>query len=205
VCISAGLEAKRDRPLWIGISLLMVLLLTRELRAMRQHDQKQMAIYSVNKGRLIDFFDGTSVFSLSDTLTKKQIMFAAQSNRWAAGMLDHTNLFFASSQHLISASANFYYQPPLAQFFNYRIAIIDHPKWVRHGTRERIQIPVDLLLISKNPKLSILECQKIFPTQRIIFDNTNSHRKVETWKKECLAMGIAFHDVREHGAWVLHE
>jgi hypothetical protein len=171
---------------------------------MRQHEQRQMAVYCINKGRLIDFFDGTSLFSLSDTLTKKQVMFAAQSNRWAAGVLDQTNWFFGSGARLVSGNVNFSYQPPLAQFFSYRIAIIDQPKWVQENP-EKIQIPVHVLIISKNPKISIAECQKSFPTKCIIFDNTNSRRKVEAWKTECLSMGITFHDIREQGAWVMHE
>ncbi len=117
-------------------------------------------------------------------------------------MLDHTNLFFGSGDRAASNS-NFNYQGPLAQFFNYRIALIDHPKWIR--SREKIQIPVDLLIISKSPKLSIQECQNVFPTRQVIFDNTNSRRKVEDWKTECLVLGIPFYDVRTQGAWVLNE
>ena len=66
---------------WGAAGIAVLLLLCRGINSIGQYHQRQMVVYSVNRARLMDFFDGTTVVSLSDTLDKKQWTFAAQSNR----------------------------------------------------------------------------------------------------------------------------
>ena len=148
----------------------------------------------------MDFFDGSSVVSLSDTLTKKQWTFAAQSNRWAMGMRKQDLYHFADSTR---AAPNVRYEAPLIHFFDQRIALIDHARWIKN-LHPSSSIPIHVMVLSKSPRLSIAACQEVFSTQLVIADNTNSRRKVAEWKAECEALQIAFHDVREQGAWTLN-
>lgn len=197
-----GLGEKRGGGKWhwgtAGIAVF--LLLCRGINNIGQNHQREIVVYSVSKARLMDFFDGTSVVSLSDTLTKKQWTFAAQSNRWAMGMRDYEQYLFADS---MATGPNFRYQAPLVQFFDRRIVIVDHTRWVKELDPSS-PIPADVLVLSQSPRLSIAACQEIFPTQLVIADNTNSRRKVAQWREECTALQISFHDVREQGAWTLN-
>lgn len=197
-----GLGEKRDGGKWYwgAMGIAVFLLLCRGINMISQHHQRSMVVYSVSKSRLIDFFDGSSVVSLSDTLTKKQWTFAAQSNRWAMGMQIQDLYHFADST---GEAPNFRYEAPLIQFFDQHIALIDHAQWI-NNFHPSPSIPIDIMVLSKSPRLSISACQEVFPSKLVIADNTNSRRKVAQWKAECEALQIPFHDVREQGAWTLN-
>jgi competence protein ComEC len=64
------------------------------------------------------------------------------------------------------------------------------------------KLRVDLLIISKNPKLRISDLGKWYDYKKIIFDSSNSTWKVEKWKKECQEMKIRFYSVPDSGAYI---
>jgi len=186
-----------EKEYWMAAGILVFLLLCRAVNVVSQHSQREMVVYSVSKARLMDFFDGTSLVSLSDTLTKKQWTFAAQSHRWAMGVRGQQTYHFAD---LAGAASNLRYQAPLLQFYDQRVLILDHAKWLKEYKLSS-PMPADVVILSKNPRISLVDCQILFPTKCVIADNTNSRRKVAQWKAECETLQISFHDVREQGAW----
>lgn len=200
VVLGAFLEYKRAKWLIGALSVLLFLGVCRMVRETQQMRQAQLAIYYVNKNRLMDFFDGQSVVSLSDSATAKQVLFAAHSNRLALGTRDLTEFNFASDTAF--AYFNFLFDPPFAQFFEKRMAMIDDARWVKKGNPR--PLPVDVLMLSQSPRVSIAECQERFPFQMVVFDASNSWKQAGRWKEECERLGVPFHDVREQGAWVWH-
>ena len=50
---------------------------------------------------------------------------------------------------------------PLLQFFQQKVALIDDARWVTETTAQ--PVPVDAVLLSKNPDLSMAECREKFP------------------------------------------
>jgi len=155
-------------------------------------------IYHINKARLIDFMDGDQVFSLSDTLSKKQEGFAALANRTASGMREKTSGYFSETS--IFSDRNLLIDLPFVQFFNQKMALVDDVRWVTSGNSP--PFPIDVLVLSKSPKISIEECKECFPCALVVFDASNSFRQAERWRKECALKGWAYHDVRTMGAWV---
>jgi hypothetical protein len=160
--------------------------------------QRSTVIYSVNKARLIDFFEGDQTISLSDTLTKKQENFAAQANRTACGMREKTSVLFADTSGF--STRNLRVDLPFVQFFDQKMVLIDDVRWITAGNPQAIT--VDVLVLSKSPKISVAECRERFPCAVVVSDASNSFRQTECWRKECAAEGWAFHDVRRMGAWV---
>lgn len=197
-----GLSQNRGGSTWHmkAGAIIVLLLFCRSVRSIIQQRQHSIVVYSVNRVRLIDFFDGTSVVSLSDTLSRKQWTFSAQAHRWAMGMDVHNLYHFADS---IGETSTFRYQSPFIQFYDQRMIVVDDVKWVQHFQAPSSPIDVDVLLLSKNPRLSVNDCQKIFHARVIVADNTNSRKRVSQWKSECKILQIPFHDVREQGAWAL--
>lgn len=164
----------------------------------KKQAQRAIVVYQVNKKRrLIDFFDGNLAYSLSDTLTQKQQDFAAKPLRVASAIRKTAPISFQTSE--IFKGPNIFVEQPFVQFFDQKIAIIDAETPV---DTNGITIAVDALILTNSPNVSIAACRRRFPFKTIVFDSSNSRRKVRRWQQECAAEGWAFHDVRTQGAWL---
>jgi competence protein ComEC len=75
------------------------------------------------------------------------------------------------------------------------------------GTKQFIpsenRIPVDLLIISNNPKLYFNKLSKTFSVKQVVFDGSCPAWKISYWKKDCDSLHIPYYDVSEKGAFVM--
>jgi len=85
------------------------------------------------------------------------------------------------------------------QFNNKRIVIIDKPVLYEIP---RQKINVDLVVISKNPELTIFQLVKVFNCKKFIFDASNLLWKIEKWQKECNDLNLPNHSIPLEGAFV---
>ena len=60
---------------------------------------------------------------------------------------------------------------------------------------------VDLLVISKNPKIYMKKLVASFNIKRVVFDGSVPAWKVTYWKKDCDSLQIPWHDVTMKGAF----
>ncbi|MFN0035435.1 MAG: ComEC/Rec2 family competence protein [Saprospiraceae bacterium] len=185
---------------WVGAFAGVMVLLGayRTFTVTGKQAQHTTVVYFVNKARSVDFFDGDHVFSLSDTLSKKQETFAAQGNRTASGIREKTAVSFSNKEAF--SSRNLLIDLPFIQFRDQKMAFVDDPSWVTSSHPN--PIAVDVLVLSKSPKISVAECRECFPCGLVVFDASNTMRQAERWRKECEAEGWPYHDVRTMGAWV---
>jgi competence protein ComEC len=65
------------------------------------------------------------------------------------------------------------------------------------------KVPVDLLLVSGNPKLYFTQLTKTFSVKQVVFDSSCPFWKTNLWKKDCDSLHIPYHDVSEKGAFVM--
>ena len=65
------------------------------------------------------------------------------------------------------------------------------------------KINVDVIIISKNPKLYIPQLAQVFNCNQYVFDASNSLWKIEQWKKDCEELHLPFHSVPEKGAFIM--
>ncbi len=181
---------------WItgALGLLFVLGAARAGRAVQQLNQGQIIVYQVNKQHLVDFFEGPKAWVRADSVSQRQVLFAARANRWAAGIREETEL---PEQDF--CSKNLYYRPPFAQFFDQKLVFLDDAHWVDQTDEP---LAVDVLVISHNPRLSMADCLRRFPGRLVVLDASNSRKNASRWTSECRELGVACHDVREQGAWV---
>jgi competence protein ComEC len=66
------------------------------------------------------------------------------------------------------------------------------------------KIDVDVLVISKNIRVSINELVCSIKPKLIVFDASNSLWKISKWKKECEALNLRFFSIKEQGAFVMN-
>ena len=65
------------------------------------------------------------------------------------------------------------------------------------------KISVDLLVVSKNPKLNFKNLAKLFAIKQVVFDGSVPSWKIDYWKKDCDSLLIPYHDINEKGAFVM--
>ncbi len=196
--IGAAMYTRQVKWAIAAMGVITLLGFCRLWRSYEQEYQREMVVYSISKHHLLDFFDGRTVVSLSDTLTRKQETFAAQSNRWASGMCEKTSLTLERDS--LFQSKNCCFAAPFIQFFDRRIVLLDDSKWV--SADQSTPFPVDAILLSNNPKVRIADCLRCFPSQLVVWDHTNSWKQSERWRAECESLGVVGHDVRQEGAFL---
>lgn len=64
------------------------------------------------------------------------------------------------------------------------------------------KIAVDILIISKNPRLYMNQIQQAFDCKHLIFDSSNPLWKIQLWKKDCDSLHLRFHSTALDGAFV---
>ncbi|MCE7925255.1 MAG: ComEC family competence protein [Haliscomenobacteraceae bacterium CHB4] len=196
--MGATMVQRKAKWLMSALGVLTFLGVCRAARDIDQKTRKKWIVYHISKSSLVDFFDGQNAVAFSDSLTEKQILFAAQPNRWASGIRNLQSVSFESGAEI--KNPNLLIVPPFACFFDQKIVIVDDASWVQ--PLRAPPVAIDVLLLMKNPRVSITECNKQFPFRIAVFDVSNTRKQTERWKAECKAAGWAFHDIREQGAWV---
>jgi competence protein ComEC len=66
------------------------------------------------------------------------------------------------------------------------------------------KISVDIIVISKSPKLYIPQLADVFNCNQYVFDASNSLWKIDKWKKDCEKLHLPFYSIPEKGAFVLN-
>jgi competence protein ComEC len=159
--------------------------------------QRQLIVYSVPKTTAIDFISGTDHLFIADSSLLNdydRMLFHIKHNWWdsglgsaTSGMSDNFELpFLKRENHFI-------------QFLDKRIVLLDK-SFKPFETESRLK--ADLIILSKNAKVRVEDLSKAFDFKKIIFDSSNSDKKIAYWKKNCEKLGIEYYDVNENGAFV---
>lgn len=199
VIVCLGLAMAQRRAAWLNgaLGILAVLGIGHALRDIGQMQQESITLYHISRQSLLDVFDGQAVTGFSDSLSDKQLLFAAQPNRWACGGYETRRASLSGDSAF--AGARLMCDPPFVQFCQMRLAILTDDKWLRENAPP---VHVDVLLLAQNPGVSITRCMEQFPSKLVVFDASNSWKNTNRWRQECAAAGISYHDVRESGAWM---
>ena len=89
----------------------------------------------------------------------------------------------------------------LWQFYGKRFFILD-TNLVFPSLTTKVQ--VDFLIVSKNPKMKIIDAVQFMDTKLVVFEASNSLWKIEKWKKECDALNLPYYSIPEKGAFVFN-
>jgi competence protein ComEC len=70
-------------------------------------------------------------------------------------------------------------------------------------TQQSNKSTIDLLVISKNPKIYMNQLVAALDIRQVVFDGSVPAWKMNYWKKDCDSLHIPYHDVNEKGAFVM--
>jgi competence protein ComEC len=153
---------------------------------------QRLVVYNIPNRHAIDFIDGGKyVFKGDSILTQMESLknFYLKASRLQHGIKP------ADSLMSLSCYGSLFY------FCGKSIVVVkDSPSKIAPGKK----IAIDIIIVSKNQKSSISEINQLFSCKQIIFDSSNSPRKIAKWKEECNQLGIPYYSVPEKGAFVMN-
>jgi competence protein ComEC len=190
--MSFWLMEKRKHGLTIALVSLLGFLAVRSYSFMNATDQKKIIVYNVPQYLAIDFVDG------------RNFLFYGDSNLLADDFVRNFHLKPSRILNRIAPAStindlalyNFY-----ASYKTRKILLADTA--ISFSIPENKQ-DVDLLIISKNPKLYISRLANVFNIKQVVFDGSVPFWKLPYWKKDCDSLHIPYHDVNEKGAFVMN-
>lgn len=189
--ISYWLIEKSSKGLKLGLLALLGFIAIRSISFIQSNQQQKIIVYNVPQKRAIDIVNGRNYFFVGDSdllVNDFARNFHLKPSRILYRMADTDilNNLFVSGNYL--------------NYFDQRILLLDKPvSFVPHTPKPVI----DLLVISKNPKLYMTKLAGALDIKQVVFDGSVPAWKSNYWKKDCDSLQIPWHDVTLKGAFVM--
>jgi len=178
---------KRKQAIWLSISCLLLFIALRTISFIDADKQKKIIVYNVPKYAAIDIIDGRKYRFIGDE-DLEQNDFLRNFHIRPSRVL-HRIQPIGGASNLSSL-----------QFYGRRILIINADvKFNLSSSKPAI----DLLVLSKNPKIYIKDLLPVFNLKQIVVDGSVPSWKAKLWQKDCDSLRIPFYDVSERGAFVM--
>jgi len=146
-----------------------------------KHQQK-IIIYNSPHHQAIEFLNGSHYFFVGDS----------------PQVFKNTHQYYYIKNESLDSNGIVFLKPVL-HYLNTSIIIVDS-SYIFNCSPQKIK--VGILLISKNPKISISYLMKSITPQQIVIDASNKKWRIQKWKKECDSLNIPCHVTSEKGAFV---
>jgi len=183
---------KQKIGVWLGFCSVLFFVFFRSLSFYQSNWQRKLIVYNVPRHQAIDLVTGRSCFFIgdSDVLANE---FVENFNVKPSRILNRTEF--------TSHPSNFAWKGPLLQFDQKRILVVDKNLRFDLATAK---VPIDIVIISKNPKFYIPAAIKTFHIKQVVFDGSVPEWKLKYWVKDCDSLHIPHHSVVEKGAFVMN-
>ena len=186
-CIGFWLIDKKKHLLLFRIASVLTFFSLRSISFYKSSQQQKLIVYNVPKHQAIDLVQGRQIKFIGDgALTENDFLrnFHIKPSRTL-----HRVPISASSITLKSFHSN-----------NKNIIIIDSTVYYKRNIQKRT---VDVLVLSKNPRVYVPNLNDAFDIKQIVADASVPAWKVKLWKKDADSLNIPFYDVSEKGAFVM--
>jgi competence protein ComEC len=161
-----------------------------EIKALQQH---QLIIYNHAHQLAIDYLSKNKYQFLGDKSIEKD-------EKLISNVLKPSRIYHRANEPL-ETNKQFYFYKNIISINNKRIMVIDSACCF---VPINDKIDVDVLVISKSPRLNFHEILCAIQPKLIVFDASNSLWKITKWKKECEALNLRFFSIKDQGALVLN-
>ncbi len=189
--ISYWLLEKNKRGLYSGLITFLILVVFRSHSIASVNEDKKLVVYNVPKYKAVDLIDGRYCFFIGDDELKND------------DYLSNFHLKPSRIKHRVLESSkmgNFAVSDPLVNFGNKKILMIDRTVSFLPTTEKT---KIDLVIISKNPKLYIKKLAEQFDIKQVVADGSAPAWKIKYWQADCESLNIPFFSTSEKGAFVM--
>ncbi len=191
LCCSAWLILKNKKCLQLGLVALLGFSMLVTCNKWLTYKQAKIIVYNIAQHQAIDFINGNRYQFIGDSILREDGIL--QNFHMKPGRIAQRLDRKTDSLDEVFRQSLFY------QFKDKKILILDKP--IRLDPVQN-KINLDLLIISKKPKLTIAQLTKVFNVKQVVFDASNPDWKIEKWKQECIDSGIKFHAIPAAGAFI---
>jgi competence protein ComEC len=188
---SYWLMEKMKSGLKIGLIVFLGFVTIRSISFIKAGQQQKVIVYNVPQRSALDFIDG------------RNYLFIGDPDLLADDFLRNFHLKPSRILFRITPSDSLHNFWHLDHYIRYRdknILLLDSS--IRYDAIEN-KPPIDLLVISKNPRLFIPKLASALKISKVVFDGSNPQWKTKLWKKDCDSLNIPWHDVTMQGAFVM--
>lgn len=194
--IAAGagywLLEKNKRGLKIAVLALLGFVLIRSYSFIETNRQQKIIVYNVPQRQAIDIIHGRDYLFEGDS-DLLQDAFLRNFHLKPSRILYRVPV--TSGSNNIDGENNYFV------FGSKKVMLINSS--ISFSTAEKKQ-PVDLMVISKNPKINMTYLANSFDINQVVFDGSVPAWKIKAWKQDCDSLHIPVHDVNEKGAFVMN-
>ena len=185
------LMQKNKTGLKYALVALLGFVVLRAVSFIQANDRQQLIVYNIPQKQAIDFIEG------------RKYLFVGDSDLLADDFIRNFHIKPSRTLYRIEPAANFenyQQQGSLISCNNKKILSI---KETTYFSPLNEKIPIDLLIISGNPKLYFNKLAETFLLKQVVFDGSCPAWKINYWKKDCDSLHIPYHAVGEKGAFVM--
>jgi competence protein ComEC len=182
-------NSKAKWLVWTALGSLLLFVSLRSASFIEAYSQRKLIVYNLPKYSAIELINGREYNYIGDSALlydEYLVNFHVRPSRVVHRVTQRQTLPVCCKD---------------LEFCNKRIAIIDSSTSFRPlETKQRI----DVLIVSKNPKLYVSDLVRSFSIAHIVIDASVPVWKARLWKRDCDSLGIDCFDVREKGAFVMN-
>ena len=174
-----------------ALGALLGFVVLRTVSFIQADNRRQLIVYNTGQKQAIDFIDGRKYSCVGDP------------DLPADDFIQNFHLKPSRVLHRIEPAPgfnNYQHQDNLLVYKNKKILLMNETQYFSPLENK---IPVDLLLVSDNPKLNFNKLSETFLVKLVVFDGSSPAWKINYWKKDCDSLHIPWHDVSEKGAFVM--
>ncbi len=161
-----------------------------EINALQQH---RLIIYNHSNQLAIDYLNRNKYQFIGDDSIKND-------EKTISNVLKPSRIYYRANIPLEN-NKNFSFYKNVTSIHYKRIMILDSTYCF---APIKNKIDIDVLIVSKNPRLSFHEILCVIQPKIIVFDASNSLWKTTKWKKECEALNLHFFSIKDQGAFVMN-
>lgn len=208
ILIILTIHYKNLKYFMAGVACFIIIFSFRLKDNIHQINQKYLTVYNIPGHSAINLIEGNDNVLFSDIKllnNKSKLMFHVQNN-WIQKGVESEKIVTLNkltdrnqlSTLYITDNKNVFIKRNYLQFFNEKMAILPPDFQLKSITKP---LPLDLLIITKNPNFSIQELLQTFKPKEIIIDASNSNYISEKLKSEAKALNIKCWSVLTDGAY----
>ncbi|MFC0774571.1 ComEC/Rec2 family competence protein [Terrimonas alba] len=189
---SYWLLEKKKPGLITGLIGLLLFFTIRSISFWQAVDQQKLIVYNVPQRQAIDFITG------------RQFIFCGDSDLLKDDFIRNFHLKPSRILHRTEPAPemdNLNFQGHYFSPGSKKIMLLDSTV---HYSKAGPKHSIDVLIISKNPKLYIPRLHTSYEIKQVVFDGSLQPWRVNFWKKDCDSLNIPYHDVTEKGAFVMN-
>ena len=175
-----------------GLVALLAFAALRTVSFIQANNRQQLIVYNVSQKQAIDLIDG------------RKYLFAGDPDVLTDDFIRNFHIKPSRVLHRVVPAHDFENYLQQESLFSYKNKKILPINKTRYFFPIENKIPVDLLLVSGNPKLYFNKLTETFSVKQVVFDGSCPAWKINYWKKDCDSLHIPYHDVSEKGAFVMN-